>query len=72
MADYGQFHHLRVSNDDMRAAAEEAAAFYKDAPRIIPLSCGARGVLDMDGCGYRCDRCFAVVGGMACRCSADR
>jgi len=68
MADLGQFHDTRTA-EDYRNAAKDAREFYGGAPRAIVADCGAVAHLDMDGCGYRCGSCFAIVGSTGCPCT---
>lgn len=37
------------------------------APLECNLPCGNIGYLD--GCGYRCEECFAIYGSISCPCS---
>jgi hypothetical protein len=58
---------------DYAEAAQEARAFYGNAPRsiIVDAPCKSVAHLDMDGIGYRCSTCFAIVGSMGCGCTRD-
>lgn len=41
-------------------------------PVWTTLPCGARAILDVDGCfGYRCQSCFAIWGSIGCPCSNE-
>lgn len=42
---------------------------FAGVPRTTVLPCGATGHLD--GCGYRCNTCFAIYGSMACPCTRE-
>lgn len=43
--------------------------FYGNAPRIVDTPCGEKAVLD--GIGYRCQGCFAILGSVGCPCTRE-
>jgi len=51
--------HIHLSKED--------AEFYGNAPLSVKARCGALAVVD--GIGYRCTECFAILGSVGCPCN---